>query len=57
VLNGPAPSKAGDEIVMKAWFDIIVAISACPQEFNPIAGWYPSEILVEILEPAGAAEA
>lgn len=51
VLTGPAPSKPGDHVVMKAWIDIVVAISACPQEFNPIAGWYPSEVLVEILEP------
>jgi uncharacterized protein YcgI (DUF1989 family) len=52
VVNGPPPSKAGDHVVMKAWIDVIAAISACPQEFNPIAGWYPSEIVVEILEPA-----
>lgn len=50
VLNGPAPSKAGDYIVLKAWIDQIVAISACPQEFNPITGWYPTELNVDILE-------
>lgn len=55
VLNGPAPSKAGDHVVMKAWIDLVVAISACPQEFNPIAGWFPSEVIVEILEPAPTA--
>lgn len=57
VLNGPAPSKPGDYVVLKAWFDVVVAISACPQEFNPIAGWYPSEVSVEILEPVAAAAA
>ena len=36
---------------MKAWIDVICAISACPQEFNPITGWYPTEVLVEVLEP------
>jgi len=51
VLNGPAPSKPGDHVVMKAWIDVICAISACPQEFNPITGWYPTEVLVEVLEP------
>jgi uncharacterized protein len=51
VLNGPAPSKPGDYVVMKAWIDVVVAISACPQEFNPITGWYPSEVLVDIMEP------
>jgi uncharacterized protein len=51
VLTGPAPSKPGDYIVLKAWTDTIVAISACPQEFNPITGWYPTELLVDIMEP------
>jgi len=50
VLNGPAPSKPGDYIVLKAWIDQIVAISACPQEFNPITGWYPTELNVDIME-------
>jgi uncharacterized protein len=54
VLNGPSPSKPGDHVIMKAWIDIIVAISACPQEFNPIAGWYPTEIQVDVLEPEPA---
>ncbi|WP_181702105.1 DUF1989 domain-containing protein [Chthonobacter albigriseus] len=51
VLNGEAPSKAGDHIVLKAWIDSVIAISACPQEFNPITGWYPTEMLVDIMEP------
>lgn len=51
VLNGPAPSKPGDYILLKAWIDVIVAISACPQEFNPITGWYPTELNVDIMEP------
>lgn len=52
VLNGPAPSKPGDRIIMRAWIDQIIAISACPQEFNPITGWFPTELNIEILEPA-----
>jgi uncharacterized protein YcgI (DUF1989 family) len=51
VLNGEAPSKAGDYILVKAWIDVIIAISACPQEFNPITGWYPTELHVDIMEP------
>ncbi len=50
VITGEAPSNAGDHVVMKAWIDLVVAISACPQEFNPITGWYPTELEVEILE-------
>ena len=49
---GRAPSRPGDYIVLRAWIDVIVAISACPQEFNPITGWYPTELEVEIMEPA-----
>jgi uncharacterized protein YcgI (DUF1989 family) len=52
VINGPNPSKPGDYVILKAWIDCIVAISACPQEFNNAAGWYPTEIEVEIMEAA-----
>ena len=45
-----AAATPGDYIVLKAWIDLVIAISACPQEFNNAAGWYPTEILVEILE-------
>lgn len=54
VLTCENPSKPGDYVVLKAWIDCIIAISACPQEFNPIAGWYPTEIDVEIYEEAAA---
>jgi uncharacterized protein YcgI (DUF1989 family) len=53
VVNGPNPSKPGDYVVLKAWINCLVAISACPQEFNNAAGWYPTEIAVEILEASG----
>lgn len=53
VFNGPNPSKPGDHVVLKAWIDCIIAISACPQEFNNAAGWYPTEILVDIFAEAG----
>ena len=52
VINGPNPSKPGDHVILKAWIDCIIAISACPQEFNNAAGWYPTEITVDILAPA-----
>ncbi len=55
VTNGPNPSKPGDHVVLKAWIDCVIAISACPQEFNNAAGWYPTEIEVEILEARGHA--
>lgn len=38
------PSKAGDYIDMRAEMDMLVAISACPQERNPVNGWNPSPL-------------
>ena len=51
VETGDNPSKPGDCVVFKAWIDSIVALSACPQEFNPVAGWYPTDLHVGIYEP------
>jgi len=31
------PSKAGYHIILKAWIDCHAVVSACPQEFNPVA--------------------
>ena len=36
VETGDNPSKPGDCVVFKAWEDSVVALSACPQEFNPV---------------------
>jgi uncharacterized protein YcgI (DUF1989 family) len=52
VETGDNPSKPGDYVVFKAWIDSIVALSACPQEFNPVAGWYPTDLHVGIYEAA-----
>jgi uncharacterized protein YcgI (DUF1989 family) len=31
---------------------VICAISACPQQFNSISGWFPTEVQVDVYEPA-----
>ena len=46
------PSKPGDKVILRAWIDTYVAISACPQEFNPVAGWYPADLHVAVLKAA-----
>lgn len=46
------PSKAGDYIDMRAEMDLLVAISACPQERNPVNGWAPSSLDVTVYHPA-----
>lgn len=38
------PSKAGDHIDLQAEMDVLVAISACPQERNPCNGWNPTSL-------------
>jgi uncharacterized protein YcgI (DUF1989 family) len=52
VESGGNPSKPGDSVVFKAWIDSIVALSAYPQGFNPVAGWYPTDLHVGIYEAA-----
>jgi len=52
VETGDCRSKPGDCVVFKARIDSSVALSACPQEFNPVAGWYPTDLHVGIYEPA-----
>jgi uncharacterized protein YcgI (DUF1989 family) len=51
-MDRKAPSKAGDEIVLRAEMDLLVAISNCPQENNPCTGFNPSPIRATIF-PAG----
>jgi uncharacterized protein len=37
-------SKPGDHIDLRAEMDLLVAISACPQERNPCNGWNPTSL-------------
>lgn len=46
------PSKPGDYIDLRAEMDLLVAISACPQERNPVNGWNPSALDCVIYHPA-----
>lgn len=34
----PAPSKAGDRIILRALVDCVVAVSSCPMDLSPING-------------------
>lgn len=34
----PAPSKAGDRIVLRAFTDVVAAVSSCPMDLSPING-------------------
>jgi uncharacterized protein len=34
----PAPSKAGDRLVLRAFTDVVAAVSSCPMDLSPING-------------------
>ena len=42
----PAPSKAGDRIVLRALMHIVCAISACAQDQTPVNDYRPTPLLV-----------
>jgi uncharacterized protein YcgI (DUF1989 family) len=45
----PAETKAGDNVVLRAELDIVVAVSACPQDIVAINNRRPSTIEIELL--------
>src|SRR4051794_29621377 len=44
----PAPTGAGDSVTLRAEMDIVVAVSACPQDLVPINSGDPTEIVLEV---------
>jgi uncharacterized protein YcgI (DUF1989 family) len=46
---GPPPTNPGDFVLLKAFVDCLVAVSACPQEWNPAANFHPSDLLARVL--------
>jgi uncharacterized protein len=45
----PAPTHAGDAVTLRAEMDIIMAVSACPQDLVPINSGDPTEIALEVI--------
>ena len=45
----PAETKAGDHVLLRAELDLIVAVSACPQDIVAINQRRPSPIAIELL--------
>jgi uncharacterized protein len=43
-------SKPGDYVVFKALTDVIIGISACPQDMTPLCGYHITDIKAEIKE-------
>ncbi|MEA2622508.1 MAG: uncharacterized protein QOH61_1418 [Chloroflexota bacterium] len=49
---GPPSSKAGDYVEIQAVRDVLVAISACPQDRGPTNGFNPTSVGIVIYDPA-----
>jgi uncharacterized protein len=46
---GPAPTKAGESVLLRALLPSIVVASACPQDLNEINHYRPSSVGIELL--------
>lgn len=46
----PAPSKAGDRIVLRCLADCIVAVSSCPMDLSPINGGIITPLKLEVTD-------
>ncbi len=49
-------AKPGDRVELVPLMDVIVAVSACPMDLNPISGFRVTDIELEILPPGGPRE-
>jgi len=45
----PAPTKAGDHVVLRAEMDIVLAVSACPQDIVSINDGNPTPLAIDLL--------
>ena len=46
----PARTRPGDSVTLRAEMDVIVALSACPMDLNPINGAGPTSLAIELLD-------
>jgi uncharacterized protein YcgI (DUF1989 family) len=51
--NAEPATVGGDKVTLRAEVDLIVGVSACPQDQNPCNGFNPTDIGVEVLDAAG----
>lgn len=49
VTFGAPRTEAGDWVLLRAFMDCLVVLSACPQQWNPAANYHPSDLLARIL--------
>ena len=49
VKFGESLAKPGDAVELRALMDVVVAVSACPMDLNPISGFRVTDIALEVL--------
>ena len=50
LVQTPSLSKAGDRITFEVLEDLLVAVSACPQDLNPINGGVSTDLLLRVAD-------
>jgi uncharacterized protein YcgI (DUF1989 family) len=45
----PARTRPGDSVTLRAEMDVIVVLSACPQDLNPINGAAPTSLAIDLV--------
>jgi uncharacterized protein YcgI (DUF1989 family) len=51
VVFAPPETEAGDWVLLRAFVDCLVVLSACPQQWNPATNYHPSDLLARVLTP------
>jgi uncharacterized protein YcgI (DUF1989 family) len=46
----PAPTRPGDSVTLRAELDVIVCVTACPQDVTVLCGGTPTAIDIELLD-------
>ena len=44
----PSLAQAGDHVTLRALVPLLVAVSACPMDLNPISGGRPSDVVLRV---------
>jgi uncharacterized protein len=55
VTREPPSARPGDHVVLTAQCDLLLVLSACPQDITPINGVArtPCDVLIEVMSPSG----
>ncbi len=55
VTREPPSARPGDHVVLTAQCDLLLVLSACPQDLTPIngVGRTPCDVLIEVTSPSG----